>query len=54
MTSFKALYGRDPPSLIRGDSSTTPMEEVAWMIKYQNETLNILKDRLAQAQNRIK
>jgi len=44
MNPFKDLYGRDPPPLIIGDSSTTPIEEVALMIKDRNETLNMLKD----------
>lgn len=47
------LYGKDSP-LIRGDRSATPIEEVASMNRDRNEMLSILKDRLAQAQNRMK
>ncbi|WVZ05140.1 hypothetical protein V8G54_018486 [Vigna mungo] len=33
LTPFKALYGRDPPPVVRGDVPATPMEEVAVMLK---------------------
>ena len=54
MTPFKAMYGRDPPPVIRGDVATISVDEVAGMIQDRNKMLDILKDHLVQDQNRMK
>jgi len=54
MTPFKALYGRDPPPVVRGDIPTTSMEEVTVMLQERNELLAIFKDQLVRAPNRMR
>jgi len=54
MTPFKAMYGRDPPLVIRGDVAAISVDEVARMIQDKNEMLDILKDHMVHAQNRMK
>ena len=54
MTPFKAMYGRDPPLVIRGDVAAISVDEVAGMIQDRNEMLDILKDHLVHAQNWMK
>ena len=45
------MYGRDPPPMIRGDVSATPMNEVAVVIQDKNEVLEIMRDHLVHAHN---
>jgi len=54
MKPFKAMYGRDPPPLIRGNVAAISVDEVAGIIQDRNEMLDILKDHLVQAQNQMK
>ena len=54
MTPFKALYGRDPPTLVRGDAAPSHVEDVNQMIQDRNQMLDELKEQLAKAQNRMK
>ncbi|WVY98418.1 hypothetical protein V8G54_030569 [Vigna mungo] len=53
MTPFKALYGREPPILIRGDMIHSSVEEVNRLMADRNHMLDKLKEHLVQAQNRI-
>lgn len=47
-------YGRDPPPVVRGDVSATAMEEAVVMLQERNEKLELLKNQLVQAQNRMR
>ena len=42
-TPFKALYGRDPPSLLRGDANSSSIEEVNRLIHERNLMLDEIK-----------
>ncbi|WVZ06906.1 hypothetical protein V8G54_020252 [Vigna mungo] len=53
-TPFKALYGRDPPPIIKGDIRLTTVEEVSKMTTDRDAMLEELKGQLAKAQNRMK
>ena len=52
-TPFKALYGRDPPRLLRFGDVPTANAEVEEMIKGRDELLQELRDNLATAQARM-
>lgn len=51
MTPFQALYGRDPPVLIRGDVGQTSLEEVSRMTAERNLMLEKLKEQLVKTQS---
>ena len=51
---FKALYGRDPVTLLRGDMTPSHIEEVNQPVYERNLMLDELKWRLSKAQTRIK
>ena len=53
-TPFKALYGKDPPILLRGDATPSNVEDVNQMVQDRNLMLDELKEQLAKAQNRMK
>ena len=53
MTPFKAVYGRDPPALIRGEVLSN-VEEVNTMLLERNGMLEELKFHLEQAQCKMK
>ena len=53
ITPFKALYGQDPPSLLRGDVSSS-VEDVNQLLHERNVMLDELKEQLVKAQNRMK
>ena len=53
-TPFKALYGRDPPTILRGDSPGSGVEELNQMIQERNLMLDEIRDQLLKAQNRMK
>ena len=52
-TPFKALYGRDPPKLLRFGDILTANAEVEEMVKNRDELLQELRDNLATAQARM-
>ncbi|CAH9070989.1 unnamed protein product [Cuscuta europaea] len=54
MTSYKALYGQDPPTVIREDANLTAVEEVSRMTAQRNLMLKELKENLEIAQNQMK
>ena len=53
ITPFKALYGQDPPSLLRGDVSSS-VEDVNQLLHERSVMLNELKEQLVKAQNKMK
>ena len=53
MTPFRALYGRDPPTLIRGGRESTVIE-VQTLMEERNHMLDELKFQLERAQNRMR
>lgn len=54
MTPFKALYGRDRPVLLRGNTTPTQVHEVATLIADKDSLLNELKQNLLKAQDYMK
>ena len=54
VTPFKALYGRDPLTLLRGEPGFSAVEEVNLLLKEGDLILDELKWQLSQAQNRMK
>lgn len=48
------LYGRDPPTLLRGENLPLAMKEVNQMLQDKDVILNELMDQPAKAQNRMK
>ena len=53
-TPFKALYGRDPPTLLRWVDQSSKVQEVDQLIKERNQLLDELKEQLQKAQSRMK
>ena len=53
-TPFKALYGRDPPTLLRGEVTASPVEGVNQLLAERNSILDELKYQLHKAQSRMK
>ncbi|XP_025702492.1 uncharacterized protein [Arachis hypogaea] len=53
MTPFKALYGREPPVLLRGGGEAV-VEEVRVLTGERNQMLDELRFQLERAQNRMK
>ena len=54
VTPFKALYGRDPPTLLRSEPGVSAVEEINLLLKERDLILDELKWQLTQAQNRMK
>ena len=54
VTPFKALYGRDPPALLKGEQGSSTVEEVNQLMFERNVILDELKEQLARAQSRMK
>ncbi|XP_031251017.1 uncharacterized protein LOC116108912 [Pistacia vera] len=54
MTPFKALYGRDPPTLLKFIDYPSSMEEVNQQMAARNSILDELKHNLAVAQEQMK
>lgn len=46
MTPFKALYGREPPPLVRYEIGTTPVLELDEQLAARDEILQVLKHNL--------
>ena len=54
MTPFMALYGYHPPSITSSLRENLKVQAVEDHIKHQQEVLQLLKDNLNLAQNRMK
>lgn len=54
MTPFKAVYGRDPPVLLRYENGSTVNAELEEQLKERNEMLRILRAHLNKAQQLMK
>ena len=54
MTPFIALYGYHPPSITSYLRENYKVQAVEYHIKHQQEVLQLLKDNLNLAQNRMK
>ena len=54
MTPFRAVYGREPPTLLRLVEEASKVDEVNVQIHEWNKILNELKENLSKAQNRMK
>ena len=54
LTPFKALYGRDPPHLLRGTIIPSAVEEVNQLTQERDQILHDLKDNLTKAQVQMK
>jgi len=50
MTPFKALYGRDPPTLVRYQPEITDVPTMQKQLIARDELLRQLKDNLMKAQ----
>lgn len=53
-TPFKALYGRDPPPLIRFERGATTVSTVEELLEERDGILDELKMHLLRAQQRMK
>ncbi|XP_026434589.1 uncharacterized protein LOC113332128 [Papaver somniferum] len=53
MCPFKALYGYDPPHLAFPSTATTSVKVVEYYLKQRYSTLDILKESLHKAQERM-
>ncbi|XLT53274.1 hypothetical protein HN873_045878 [Arachis hypogaea] len=53
MTPFRALYGREPPALLRGGMESS-VEEVRVLLEERNQMLDEIQFQLNRAQNRIR
>lgn len=54
MSPFKALYGRDPPSIIKYHPEGTVVQEVEQLLMERDTILEELKQQLHKAQNNMK
>ncbi|CAA7397329.1 unnamed protein product [Spirodela intermedia] len=54
MTPFKAVYGRDPPTLTRYGSLISSIDAVDTYLKERDDTLQLLKENLLAAQSKMK
>jgi hypothetical protein len=54
MTPFMALYGYHPPSITSSLKEKSKVQAVEDHIEHQQQVLQILKDNLTMAQNRMK
>lgn len=53
MTSFKALYVRDPPTLFRFEDTPSAVEEVNQQVQTRNQILDDLNEHLQKAQEQM-
>ncbi|CAH9138635.1 unnamed protein product [Cuscuta epithymum] len=53
-TPYQALFGQEPPAVIRGDVNLTTVEEVSRLTAQRNCMLDELKENLAKAQNQMR
>ncbi|XP_072088142.1 uncharacterized protein [Arachis hypogaea] len=53
MTPFRALYGREPPALLRGGMESS-VEEVRVLLEERNQMLDEIQFQLNRAQNRMR
>lgn len=54
MTHFHALYGRDPPSLIRYKQESTTVDTLLHILHERDATIDDLRAHLIKAQQRLK
>lgn len=54
MTPFRALYGCDPPPLVRYGLSLSPVAIVDQQLADRDATLDLLKQQLQRAQQKMK
>ena len=54
MTPFRAVYGRDPPPLLRFEQASTRVSAVEQNLKARDEILGLLKQNLQRAQQKMK
>lgn len=54
MSPFKALYGREPPSIVKFDKGSTVVGSLDDMLSERDAILDELQFNLVQAQNRMK
>lgn len=54
ITPFKALYGWEPPTLLRRKDETSKVEAVDEMLRERNVILDELKENLRKAQDKMK
>lgn len=54
LTPFRALYGRDPPQLLKGTTLPSAVEEVNWLTQDRGIVLNELKPKLVKAQDHMR
>ncbi|CAA6655693.1 unnamed protein product [Spirodela intermedia] len=54
MTPFKAVYGRDPPTLTRYGSPMSPIDAIDTYLQERDDTLQLLKEHLLAAQSKMK
>ena len=54
MSPFKALYGQEPPLLVKGADIPSKLEEVNQLSKDRDELLQELRNNLLKAQDQIK
>lgn len=53
-TPFKALYGRDPPPLIRFEGQNTPMDALEQLLEDRDAMLDDLRMNLIRAQQKMR
>lgn len=54
MTPFKAVYGREPPALLRYESGSTTNADLEKRLTDKDATLTLLKEHLERAQQAMK
>lgn len=54
MTPFRALYGRDSPTLLKAGAVPSKVEEVNQMFLHRDAIIEELKANLTKAQNQMK
>ena len=54
MTPFRALYGRDPPTLLKYENGSTVNAELEKQLQERDATLTLLREHLHRAQQTIK
>lgn len=54
LTPFKALYGRDPPYLLKGSTIPSVVEEVNVLTQERDQMLHELKSNIVKSQVQMK